>query len=444
MFQRANSVHTSRASARIPAVAAALVMVAAACGSDGGGTTSAPPAATGAAPASDAATASDDEVVAAFVAALDTGDRAAAEALAPPEALIPFEPWEAHPGITTNYRDGNLFQVQPGPGWIVACTVGDGRVLSCEELFEGDPSGVPHDDIDLGVTPNDEAIDAFLAALAAGDRGAAEALAPEEAISLFDPWDPRPDIASQYRDEFAFQVQLGPGWIVFCSVADALVSSCQELSESDDGELDTDSSGTIAPGFAVVEFFPGDSSSITDGSLAAGQALTYLLNADAGSALFVSVSPSDSGVVHSVISPSGALLASDTTDSISYLPESGTYGIPVAATAADADFELFVGRYYEAEVVRFDPGTSGTTISGGVVRGDRNVYFLGAGAGQTMSLAITSLEDNAVFDVYPPSGPPIQLEATDADIVLPESGEYKIVVGGTRGNATFELTVSIV
>ena len=99
--------------------------------------------------------------------------------------------------------------------------------------------------------------------------------------------------------------------------------------------------------------------------------------------------------------------------------------------------------------VRFAKGSSSTTISGAVVRGDRDRYYLGASKGQTMSVKITSLEDNAVFQVFLPGeqealpGAGEEDDATNWSGELPDYAEYGIVVGGTRGNATYKLTVSI-
>jgi hypothetical protein len=99
--------------------------------------------------------------------------------------------------------------------------------------------------------------------------------------------------------------------------------------------------------------------------------------------------------------------------------------------------------------VRFARGTSSTTIKGAVIRGDRDRYYIGAKAGQTMSVKITSLEKNAVFQIcfageqecLPGAG-----EGDDAmkwSGQLPVDNEYTIVVGGTRGNASYTLTISI-
>lgn len=99
--------------------------------------------------------------------------------------------------------------------------------------------------------------------------------------------------------------------------------------------------------------------------------------------------------------------------------------------------------------VRFAKGTSSTTIRGAVIRGDRDRYAVAAKAGQTMSVKITSVEKNAVFQIcfageqecLPGAGEGD--DATKWSGQLPVDSEYVIVVGGTRGNATYTLTISI-
>ena len=99
--------------------------------------------------------------------------------------------------------------------------------------------------------------------------------------------------------------------------------------------------------------------------------------------------------------------------------------------------------------IQFQRGSSSATVKGAVVRGDRDRYYLGAKKGQTMSVKITSEEDNAVFQVYLPGEEEALPGAGDGDDAkdwsgdLPRDAEYVIVVGGTRGNATYTLKVSI-
>jgi hypothetical protein len=80
--------------------------------------------------------------------------------------------------------------------------------------------------------------------------------------------------------------------------------------------------------------------------------------------------------------------------------------------------------------VKFATGASSTTIKNSVVRSDRNTYLLGAKSGQQMNLKITSLENNAVFDVLSPDGKTVKQEATTWSGKLPANGDYQIIVGG--------------
>ncbi len=89
------------------------------------------------------------------------------------------------------------------------------------------------------------------------------------------------------------------------------------------------------------------------------------------------------------------------------------------------------------------PGPSSATFQGGVVRGERDVYLVDAGGGRLLSLEVTAEGDNAVFDVITPSGLILVREATAEELVLPETGDYQVIVGGTWGNATYELTVTL-
>jgi hypothetical protein len=94
--------------------------------------------------------------------------------------------------------------------------------------------------------------------------------------------------------------------------------------------------------------------------------------------------------------------------------------------------------------IRFPRGRTTTIIKGAVVRGDRDRYLLRARAGQTLIVHITSIENNAVFDVHVPGGRrTLAQEATDWTGELPRSGDYVIVVGGTRGNAGYTLEVTV-
>jgi hypothetical protein len=99
--------------------------------------------------------------------------------------------------------------------------------------------------------------------------------------------------------------------------------------------------------------------------------------------------------------------------------------------------------------IKFQKGQSAATYEGAVIRGDRDTYLLKASRNQTMTVTITSLEDNAVFQIKDmKTGKYLQGAGSGDDATsfmgeLPSSGDYKIIVGGTRGNATYTLNVGV-
>jgi len=98
--------------------------------------------------------------------------------------------------------------------------------------------------------------------------------------------------------------------------------------------------------------------------------------------------------------------------------------------------------------VRFPRGRTTAVLKGAVVRGTQDQYILGARAGQTMTVHITSREKNAVFTILDPRATALPgteegVDATDWQGELPISGDYSIWVGPTRGNATYTLEVTI-
>ncbi|HVZ07760.1 hypothetical protein [Rhodopila sp.] len=111
--------------------------------------------------------------------------------------------------------------------------------------------------------------------------------------------------------------------------------------------------------------------------------------------------------------------------------------------------------------IRFPPGATSTTVQGAVARGEQAVYAIGAAAGQRMTVAITSVEHNAVFQLYRPGATASAQDGTlmvygntlagagEGDDAmrwagpLPKSGTYLLVVGATRGGADYRLSVSI-
>ena len=106
------------------------------------------------------------------------------------------------------------------------------------------------------------------------------------------------------------------------------------------------------------------------------------------------------------------------------------------------------------EEFKFKKGHSSGTVEGCVVGADMDEYSLEANQGQTMSVSIDSEEDNAVFSLYYRTSDGWEVVAGGDEGVkswkgrLPGDGvgktdTYKIEVGKERGNACYQLKVSI-
>lgn len=99
--------------------------------------------------------------------------------------------------------------------------------------------------------------------------------------------------------------------------------------------------------------------------------------------------------------------------------------------------------------IKFKKGESSATIEGGVIRGERDTYLVGANKNQTMVVTIMSIEDNAVFQIvdretgYYLEGAGELDDAKRWEGTLQSKGDYEIIVGGTRGNAEYTLKVFI-
>ncbi|MDR3531962.1 MAG: hypothetical protein P4L90_15610 [Rhodopila sp.] len=112
--------------------------------------------------------------------------------------------------------------------------------------------------------------------------------------------------------------------------------------------------------------------------------------------------------------------------------------------------------------VRFAPGADATDLHGGVARGERACFSIGARKGQTLSITQPDTpHPNIAIQLYRPpwhitdedgvasvTGTPLKgaEEGTDATQwrgALPASGNYLLVVGTIRGGDEYRLHVEI-
>ena len=94
--------------------------------------------------------------------------------------------------------------------------------------------------------------------------------------------------------------------------------------------------------------------------------------------------------------------------------------------------------------IRFGRGRTTAVLKGAIVRGTDERYRLRASARQTLTVHITSVENNAVFEIFAPrSGRSLAGVGNDWSGELPRSGDYTIVVSSERGNADYTLEVTV-
>jgi hypothetical protein len=99
--------------------------------------------------------------------------------------------------------------------------------------------------------------------------------------------------------------------------------------------------------------------------------------------------------------------------------------------------------------IKFPRGSTSTVINNAVLRDEIDQYILNARAGQKMKVEISSIEDNASFQITRPDktqllpGAGFDDDAKHWNGELPDSGDYTIEVAPTRGNATYRLKVEI-
>lgn len=210
----------------------------------------------------------------------------------------------------------------------------------------------------------------------------------------------------------------------------------------------------------TVKFSKGKISRTYKKSIKRGESHTYYLSAKAGQAMFIDIESPQENAGFTVYDPAGEELtgADETTDVREFdedLKSSGRYKIVVSSdrnVAYDIMFEVTSESNdltpEEAsgganKTVKFGRGKSSATYSNSVIRGDRDTYNLKAGAGQFMSVTITAGADNASFQIIAPNGKELVPDDTSWREELPASGNYKIIVGAGRGNATYTIKFKV-
>jgi len=118
----------------------------------------------------------------------------------------------------------------------------------------------------------------------------------------------------------------------------------------------------------------------------------------------------------------------------------------VHAAAALLLCSLAAAAPAQEQRVRFERGRTSAVIKGAVSHGREVVYVLGARAGQTLIVYVSTNSPNhdVVFSIKGPGGDLTDDIGTDFSGELPRSGDYRIAVGAIESeSANFTLEVTI-
>jgi len=121
---------------------------------------------------------------------------------------------------------------------------------------------------------------------------------------------------------------------------------------------------------------------------------------------------------------------------------------PVSSHLSPAKSPQLVTQQSRVRRIQFEPGAYSATLEDAVVRGTRDIFLVGANQGQTMTVRIASIENNASFAILSPPNKAGQRRTLTPDAVkwsgvLPNSGDYQVIIGSSRGNASYKLHVQI-
>ncbi len=214
-----------------------------------------------------------------------------------------------------------------------------------------------------------------------------------------------------------------------------------------------------------IQFQPNATSWYTNGDLMPSGSIRFVLSAMQGQQMnvYLNTEPAASAAM-TISGANGAGYTFNPTMSWSnILPASQDYYIDVFSTSQqNITYQLSVeipvvtsapaavssSKIAVDQPIRFAVGPLDVELNGTVISGERDRYNLSMLAGEILDVQITSLEGNAVFSILGPDQ--VALPGTEEGrdtmlwaVPIPADGAYSILVGPTRGNATYTLKVNV-
>jgi hypothetical protein len=202
------------------------------------------------------------------------------------------------------------------------------------------------------------------------------------------------------------------------------------------------------PAATRINFAPGATYGTEEGTIGPGETQNFVLEAQQGQPMLVSVASHDNDVTMSITAASGITLLPASQGRASWqgtLPATQNYYIQVIGGASQENFSLWVSIPSRIE---FSPGATSATVTGTTVNGNIESFVVAARGGQTMDIVLSSESNAAGLTVWGFSdGQPYiraQSGATSFHMQLPSSQDYIIDVvpqGGKEVNFTLNIEI---
>jgi len=202
----------------------------------------------------------------------------------------------------------------------------------------------------------------------------------------------------------------------------------------------------ILPGATRINFAPGATYGIAQGTIPAGGTMNYVLKAQAGQPMLASVGSPNNDVTMTIIAQNGVTLLPASQKWSNWqgtLPDTQDYYFQIIGGSETQNFTLWVSI---PSRIQFSPGAVSATVSGATVNGYIASYVVSAQGGQTMDIQLYPDPNAAALTVWGFSdGQPYmraQMGSTTFNMQLPSTQDYIIDVV-PQGGQEVEFTMSV-
>lgn len=216
---------------------------------------------------------------------------------------------------------------------------------------------------------------------------------------------------------------------------------------------------TAGPQARRIEFAPGATSAVVQGSLSAEGIDEYLLRASAGQWMVVTVWSLDNTIVLEIYGVSdGQPLVRSHMRQTSWqgtLPATQDYDIKAVGTGVATSYTLQVTVVSavtptlvpQFKRIQFAPGGTSAAVQGNLAAEGIDEYLVGASAGQWMMAMVSSPDDSVVLEIYGVSdGRPLvrsPMRQTSWQGTLPATQDYGVKAVSTGAATSYILQVII-